>query len=384
MDREPVTTLNARPRIAAFPAPLSHIVGDAEVAQARGVIASWRGYRPTPLVDLPGLAAALGVASVTIKHEGERFAIGSFKALGPPFALWRELERRGALGIAARFTAVAATSGNHGRALAWGARRLGANSRIFMPAHTSLGREAAIRSFGAEVSRIAGNFDAALDAAIADSARHADRILIADIPGDTGSAVARDTLAGYAVLADEIATQAARDLPSHVFVAAGNGSLAAASCARLWQVFGARRPRLISVEPVGSDCVRRSLDAGSPIALAHAGDSVMDGLVVGTPSQVAWPILQIGLDAALAIHDEVAIATLRNLAHGAWGPPSVEIGETGVAAIAGLVAACSGSKARAALAISARSNLLAIACEGVTDRAVFEALTRVISDPDSG
>jgi len=376
MDREPLVTARARPRIDAFPPHLADIVADADIVQARDVIASWPGYRPTEMIELPGLAATLGVASVIVKHEGTRFEVGSFKALGPPYALWRELERRRALGDTATFTAVAATSGNHGRALAWGARRMGAHSLIFMPAHTSRDREVAIRGFGAELVRFPGNFDAALAAAVAACAGRADRILIADVAGEAGNAVARDTLAGYAVVADEIAAQRESGTVSHVFVAAGNGTLAAASCARLWQRLGARRPRLISVEPTRSDCVRRSLDAGAAITLDLAGDSVMDGLVVGTPSRVAWPILQAGLDAALAIEDEVAIQTLRGLAHGAWGEPRLEIGETGIAAIAGLVAACRSPRACATLGISAPSRLIAIACEGVTDRAVFASLTR--------
>ncbi len=376
MDRAPRVTARALPRIDAFPPHLAAIVADADVIQARSVIASWPGYRPTEMIELPGLAATLGVASVIIKHEGTRFEVGSFKALGPPYALWRELERRRAWGDTATFTAVAATSGNHGRALAWGARRMGAHSLILMPAHTSPDREAAIRGFGAEVVRVPGNFDAALAAAIAACLGRAERILIADVAGEAGNAVARDTLAGYAVLADEIATQRANGSVSHVFVAAGNGSLAAASCARLWQRLGAHRPRLISVEPTRSDCLRRSLDADAAITLDPAGDSVMDGLVVGTPSRVAWPILRAGLDAALGIEDEVAIETLRGLAHGAWGEPRLEIGETGIAAIAGLVAACRDPRARATLGISAKSRLIAIACEGVTDRVVFDGLTR--------
>ncbi len=376
MDREPVLTRRIQPRIGAYPNELTRIVDAASVTHAHDVIASWPGYRPTPLVALPGLAAALGVASVTVKHEAARFEVGSFKALGPPFALWRALERRDALGAAAGVTAVAATSGNHGRALAWGARRMGARSLIFIPAHTSPGRADAISFFGAEVTRISGNFDAALDAAIAASAHRRDYILVADVAGESGNDIARDTLAGYAVLAEEIATQFSGDVASHVFVAAGNGTLAAATCARLWQRLGARRPELVSVEPIRSDCVRRSLQADAAVTLDDAGDSVMDGLVVGTPSRVAWPILQSGLDAAIAIDDKSAVDMLRDLAHGAWGDPVLEIGETGIAALAGLVSACRGRRARAALGLSAQSRLIAIACEGVTDRRVFSALMR--------
>jgi threonine dehydratase len=105
--------------------------------------------------------------------------------------------------------------------------------------------------------------------------------------------------------------------------------------------------------------------------------SVMDGLVVDTVSPVAWPILRDTLDAGLAIADDAAVATLRDAARGRHGDAPLEIGETGIAALAGAVVAASVADLRRALGITAESRLLAIACEGVTDRAVFAALVDV-------
>lgn len=365
-------TLGAGRATGPYPDALRPILDAADVAQARDAIAAWPGYAPTPLVDLPMLARALGIARLRIKDEGRRFAAGSFKALGPPYALQRAIERRG--GAAARFTAVAATSGNHGRALAWGARRLGAACRIFMPAHTSAGRGDAIAALGAEVIRVPGNFDAALAAALDDARRGDDRILIADVAFAGADAIARDTLAGYAVLGDEVADACADAAPSHVFVAAGNGSLAAATGARLWMRFADRRPVMVSAEPDRSDCLRQSLAAGAPIELADAGQSVMDGLVVGSPSRIAWPILHACIDAGATVGDAAAIQCLRDLASGQAGDPRMEIGETGIAAIAALVVCCTDTARRGALGIGPHSEMVAVACEGVTDRDVFARL----------
>ena len=370
---EPGLTLRRRPRAGSYPAALQAILAEADVWRARTTIASWPGYAPTPLIALPCLAAALGVQHVAVKMEGARFEVGSFKALGPPYALSRAIARRNAPS-GAGFTAVAATSGNHGRALAWGAAHLGAASRIFMPAHTSAGRGDAIARFGAEVVRVPGNFDAALDAAIADAAGSAQHLLIADVAMDGSTDVARDTLAGYAVLADELMRAPEAPGITHLFVAAGNGTLAAASCARLWQLCGSGRPWVVSAEPSCSDCLRRSLAADEPVTLADAGESVMDGLVVGTPSRVAWPILRDGIDAAVTVPDDRAIATLRDLATGAHGDAPLEIGETGIAAIAALIEATRSPVVRRALGITAESRLTAIACEGVTDPDVFASL----------
>ena len=162
--------------------------------------------------------------------------------------------------------------------------------------------------------------------------------------------------------------------PTHVFVAAGIGSLVAAVAGRLRLALGRAAPMVIAVEPLASDVVRRSLAAGAPIRITEAMQSVMDGLVVDTVSPVAWPVLRDTLDAGLAISDDVAVATLRQAARGRHGDPPLEIGETGIAALAGAVAAASIADLRRALGITAESRLLAIACEGVTDRAVFTAL----------
>jgi len=369
--------LNPHARSAAAP-----LLDPAEAAQAAAAIARWPGYAPTPLVALPRWAAALGVAALAVKHEGARFSVGSFKALGPPYALARALARRlgrdvdsvasgAAAADAGRFTAVAATSGNHGRALAWGAGRAGCRATIFMPAHTSAGREAAIRGFGAEVVRVPGDFSASL-AAAHEAAMQPDRILIADIPGGD-AAVPRDTILGYAALAGELLAQMPTP-PTHVFIAAGIGSLAAAVAGRLRLALGDAAPLSVSVEPLASDVVRRSIVAGAPVRIGGAMESVMDGLVVDTVSPDAWPILRDALDACLAIPDNAAVASLRDAARGRHGDPPVEIGETGIAALAGAAAAAAGGDLRRALGIGPASRLLAIACEGVTDRAVFEAL----------
>jgi diaminopropionate ammonia-lyase len=125
---------------------------------------------------------------------------------------------------------------------------------------------------------------------------------------------------------------------------------------------------------VASDAIRRSLAAGAPVTLAEGVGSVMDGLVVRVPSGLAWPLMHSAIDAGLAISDAAGIATLRAAAGGHWGDAGLAIGETGIAALAGLVAACGDPAARAALRLGVASRAVAIACEGITDAAVFAAL----------
>ncbi len=342
-------TLNPNPKPARLP------IDPAALARAAAAITAWPGYAPTPIQDVPYLATRLGVASAQVKLEAHRFTVGSFKALGPPYALACELRRRNALADAA---------GNHGRALAWGATRLGAKCRIFMPAHTSPGREAAIRALGAEVTRIPGSFDDAAQAA-AEAGSRPHHILVADLPVNGSTAIPEEILHGYALLAREIRAQST---PTHVFVAAGNGTLTAAICAGLNGT-----SVVCAVEPLASDTIRRSLAAGHPVPVPPA-HSIMDGLLVAEPSATAWPLLRAGLDAALAIPDAQAHSTLREAA-----AANLPIGETGIAALAGLIAAASDPALARALAITPASHLLAIACEGITDPKV---LANLIATPE--
>ena len=62
----------------------SACVGREANAAAATELSSWPGFAPSPVVSLPDLASAAGVASVVLKCEGGRFGIGSFKALGAP------------------------------------------------------------------------------------------------------------------------------------------------------------------------------------------------------------------------------------------------------------------------------------------------------------
>src|SRR5215475_13883671 len=125
-------------------------------------------HAPTPLYSLPALAARLGIGELRLKDESQRFGFGAFKALGGVIAVYNTLS--GAIGdathstsgfaevlsgvhkeITSRFVFSTASSGNHGRSVAAGARLFGNRCIIFLPQVTSAEKEAAIRARGAEV-----------------------------------------------------------------------------------------------------------------------------------------------------------------------------------------------------------------------------------------
>lgn len=342
------------------------VLSDADVARAKYTLRSWPEYAVTPLIDRPDLAERAGVGRLAVKYEGARFAVGSFKALGPAYAATRLLQR-----VGPSVTLAAATSGNHGRAVAWAAREQGAACRIYMSEGVTEARARAIEAFGATVIRVPGTFDDALARCHAEAEAQG-YYVVSDLVHPDYPEVPAHTIHGYAMLGEELADQAAD--ATHVFVGAGSGALAGAMAARLWQRLGRARPKLVVVEPLSGDCVYRSAEAGRLSSTDGDLRTVMDGLAVGTPSTLGWTLLDRGAYAFLAIPDAPAVATMR-AAH--RGTPSLAIGETGIAGLAGAMVACNDAAMRRSLGIDAASRVVAVACEGPTDPVLFQRLIGV-------
>src|SRR5689334_281599 len=114
--------------------------------EAAAFHASLEGFAPTPLRPLDALARELGLAAVALKDESDRLGLPAFKVLGASWAAERAL--RAAPDV---HTLVAASAGNHGRAVAAVARRRGLHARIHVPARSAEARRAAIAGEGAEV-----------------------------------------------------------------------------------------------------------------------------------------------------------------------------------------------------------------------------------------
>jgi diaminopropionate ammonia-lyase len=372
--------VNPGRRAGPYPEAFKATLSQAGHLRAASVVSAWAGYAPTPLVSLPALADRLGIASLHYKDEGGRFGLGSFKALGGAYAVFRllaaELRRRhGTVDEAALadgrlkeavgdITVCCATDGNHGRSVAWGAQLFGARAVIFIHATVSEGRAEAIRRYGAKVVRTAGNYD--------DSVREADRaaaengwFVVSDTsyPGYTD--IPRDVMQGYAVMVAE-ALAALDAPPTHVFVQGGVGGLAAAVTAHLWEALGAEAPVIAIVEPDKAACLYESARAGKPVAVTGDLDTVMAGLACGEPSLIAWPILEAGAAAFMAIPDEAALQTMRLLASGVGGATIVG-GESGVAGLAGLIVAAGRDDWRAALRLDGGARVLVFGSEGDTD-----------------
>lgn len=369
----------------------SAVLNEAGLRHARLVIGAWPGYQPTPLVDLPGLAKAAGVSSIHYKDEAHRFGLKSFKPLGGAYAvaclLMQEISRLNngkEINIqelldgdyrdeCAALTVTAATDGNHGRSVAWGSRMFGCRCVIFINEAVSEGREKAIAAYGAEVRRNPGSYDDAVRMAGLTAERQGWHVIPDTSDGDIFDAP-RNVTQGYAVMADETIDQLPYRVPTHMFLQAGVGGMAAASCARFWQVFGAARPLTVLVEPYSSACWFESLKAEQPVAITGDLDSLMGGLSCGEVSRVAWPILQTGADAAMKLDDEAAAVTMRLLADGSSGDAPLVAGESGVAGLAGFLAVAKDKEAREKLAIDDSSRIVVFGTEGATDSGTYQEI----------
>jgi diaminopropionate ammonia-lyase len=267
------------------------------------------GYAPTPLLEAPAAARALGVERVLVKDESSRLGLPSFKILGASWAVHRAL--------AGQRTLTCATDGNHGRAVARVARMLGLRAIVFVPADMLPGRRAAIAGEGAEVVEVDGTYDEAVERA---AALGGPDVLVVQ---DTGTGdVPAWVVDGYGTIGAEIDAE-----PQLVAVQIGVGSFAAAMVRRF---VGAR---IVGVEPASAACALASIEAGAPAEVPGPHDSVMAGLNCGRVSPVAWPVISRGIEAFAAIDDARAHEAVRLLA-----ADGITAGESGAAGLAGLLA----------------------------------------------
>ncbi len=338
------------------------------------------GYRPTPLIVAPQIAAALDVAQVLVKDESSRLGLPAFKIIGASWAAYRALDAhvggfaawqttddlRAQLAPYCPLTLAAATDGNHGRAVARMARLFGLDAHIFVPADMVEPRRAAIADEGATVTIVDGTYDDTVNCAAATAN---DRCLvIADTAWDGYEDVPRAVIEGYSTILWEIDDAlAATDAPPPDLVAVqiGVGAFAAAVTRHYRRPGFASVPRMIGVEPDTAACVLASVAAGALVAVPGPHPSIMAGLNCGLPSPVALPILAAGVDIFVAIEDEWTRRAMRLLA-----ADGITAGETGAAGLAGLLA-LHDSGAGIAAGLTPAARVLVFNCEGATDPAAY-------------
>lgn len=384
-----IMNLNSRRMRGPYPEnlkeTLSHKAGDEAFRQ----ISSWKGYTRTPLVSLSTLAQTHGLKAIHYKQEAGRFGLGSFKALGGAYAVFRLLSAfiEGKTGeapsaeelisgkyaeLAKTMTVTCATDGNHGRSVAWGAALFGCRSVIYIHENVSQGRADAIAGYGAKVVRTPGNYDDAVRCAAEDARKNGWQVVSdTSYPGYVD--VPRNVMQGYSVMVKEALEQLDGIVPTHVFLQGGVGGLAAAVAAHLWEQFGEATPAIVIVEPVNAACLLESSRVGEPRTIHGDLDTIMAGLACGEPSIIAWPILSGISTAFIAIPDEAASQTMRLLASGESGVQMVA-GESGVVGLSGLLMLASHEETRESIGLDSNSVVLLIGSEGATDPDLYQKI----------
>ncbi len=318
-------------------------------------------YRPTPLVELTQLAQSLKLGSLSVKDESQRFDLNAFKVLGASYAMACQLSERLStdhqpdlnisdtlsfeqikekLKAQKALTFVTATDGNHGRAVAWAAQKLGCKAVVYMPNGSSPARLNAIKHYGATAEITDKNYD--------DTVRHAKYmaeekgwILMQDTAWQGYEVIPKQIMQGYFTLVSE-AVEQSQHWPTHVFIQAGVGSLAAAIVSALNSLSDLTNtmttpkktpPKFIVVEPEGAPCLYQSMADNQGKYSSVSGDlnTIMAGLACGEPSTTAFEILRDEGFAFMKCDDDVARRGMRVLANPLNGDTAVISGESGAA-----------------------------------------------------
>lgn len=305
---------------------------------------------PTPLVSSPALAERARVAEVHIKDERGRMGLGSFKALGAAYVIACDAED----GVAAGRTYVTASAGNHGLSVAAGAQAFGAKAVIYLAETVPEAFADRLRSFDADVRRHGPVYEDSM----AEAARAADAnewTLLSDSSWPNYFDIPHRLMEGYTVLMQE--TVAAMDAPTHIFLQAGVGGLAAACAAYAREAWG-QTPRIIVVEPDVAPALFASIQAGAP-QVTEGPSSDMGRLDCKEPSLIALKgLARDANDYVLISEDEGAFGSAVSAEVGLASTPS---------GAAGLSALLASAPHRDALGLTDASRVLLILSEETSD-----------------
>src|SRR5438552_1684842 len=246
----------------------------------------------TPLERAPALSSRIG-NDVLLKREDMQ-PVFSFKLRGaynkmatlPDAALKRGV--------------IAASAGNHAQGVALAAQRLGCRAAIVMPVTTPRIKIDAVAARGAEVVLVGDSYDEAYRHAKALERR---RKLTFVHPYDDP-----DVIAGQGTIGMEILRQ--HPAPIHaIFVAVGGGGLIGGIGAYVKRL----RPevRVVGVQPVDSDAMSRSLQAGRRVTLPHVG-LFADGVAVKRVGKETFRLARRYVDEMIRVDTDAICAAIKD------------------------------------------------------------------------
>lgn len=347
-------------------------------------------YEPTPLESLDNMANKFNIKKIWVKDESFRFGLNAFKVLGGSYAIGVYLSRKLGINIdklsfeklkspeykkkIGEITFVTATDGNHGRGVAWAAKELHQSAVVFMPKGSSKTRVDNIRKENAKVIIMEKFYDDTVKMA-AEFATQNNAVLIQDTSWEDYTEIPTWIMQGYATLIDEVLEGLKKEgesAPTHIFLQAGVGSLAAAIQAYLINKFGSKRSTTIIIEPHNAACLYKSAQIGDtkPHAVGGSLSTIMAGLACGKPSIIAWDILRDYSDYFISCSDRISESGMRMFAKPLLGDPKIVSGESGAVGLGLLVELLEYdlySDLKEKINLSKESRILVFNTEGDTD-----------------
>ena len=329
-------------------------------------ISEWVGYSPTPLVELNKLSKELNLNKIFYKDESKRFDLKSFKALGGAYAVEKVSKGKKDIVVAT------ATAGNHGRSVAWGAKRLGLKCKIFISEFVSDARGNAMADLGAEVIKVKGNYEKSLIECIKQSTENNWQI-VQDVAWKDYISVPKFTMAGYSVMMKEIIDQIQNDKITHIILQAGVGGMAGAMIAGIARYLD-YVPETIIVEPDSAACVLESIKSGKIEKIDIKRESLMGGMSCGEVSLVPWEILKNSVKYCISLPDDDIAKTMKLLGNASFSKEKIIAGENSAPGVISLIAGCEDEKVKEKIGLDKDSNVMLIGCEGDTDQTMYQKL----------
>lgn len=306
------------------------------------------GYINTPLADLKKMSEKIGLKKFYVKDESYRFGLNAFKVLGGSYCCAKYIAEKAGINPetmtfddivneevrkkVGEITFTTATDGNHGRGIAWAANRLGQKSKVFMPEGTVLERLENIRKEGSDADIYEMNYDDCVREAAKYAQEH-NGALVQDTSWDGYEEIPEWIMQGYITFAYEsyLEMKKENNLPTHIFLQAGVGSMASAIIGFFMNIMKDNPPKIILVEPNKVDPFYRTVSANDGKIHIVEGelDSIMAGLCCGEPATVAWDIISKYVKYFVSVDDSYAAVGMRILGNPLGDDLKIISGESG-------------------------------------------------------
>ena len=366
-------------------------LNEVEINKARNFHKSFPEYSVTPLVSLDSLSETLGLKGIYLKDESYRFGLNAFKVLGGSYSMAKYLAQKLGKDISelpyealvsdevkqrlGDITFVTATDGNHGRGVAWTANRLRQKAVVYMPKGSSQIRLENIRKEGATASIEDMNYDDAVRLAAKYASEH-NGLVVQDTAWEGYEEIPTWIMQGYGTMGIEALEQLREDFkvnrPTHIFLQAGVGSMAAGIQGFFASVFGEDCPTTVVVEAKEAACYYESAIAndGKPRVVGGDMPTIMAGLACGEVNIIGFEVLKNYSKAFVSAPNYVAANGMRVLGNPTGSDKKVISGESGAVTL-GLVYELMTNEAyknlKEAIGLNEESRVLLFSTEGDTD-----------------